>query len=49
MELRSALAAVYTAAGRSAPRWTDPAPVRGRTAIRAVHLMELRAAVAALE
>ena len=49
MELRSALAAVYEAAGRSVPRWTDAAPVAGATPIRAVHLMELRFAVVAVE
>ena len=49
LELRSALAAAYAAAGRVAPRWTDAAPVGGATPIRAAHLMELRGAVLALE
>ena len=49
LELRSALAAVYEAVGRSAPSYTDAAPAAGTTPIRAVHLMELRAAVVALE
>ena len=37
------------AAGRPEPGWTDAVPVRGATPIRAVHLLELRAAVRALE
>ncbi len=49
LELREALGAAYTAAGRPAPRWTDAAPTAGTTPIRAAHLTELRAAVAALE
>ena len=49
VELREALAAAYTAAGRAVPRWTDAAPTAGTTPIRAAHLMELRAAVTALE
>ena len=48
-ELRAALAAAYSAAGRAAPTYTDPLLAAGATAIRAAHLMELRAAVAALE
>ena len=48
LELRAALAGAYSAAGRAAPRWTDPSPTAG-TAIRAVHVTELRAAVLALE
>ena len=48
LELRAALAEAYSAAGRAAPRWTDPSPTAG-TAIRAVHVTELRAAVLALE
>ena len=47
-ELREALAEVYAAAGRPAPAYTDPALPDG-TVIRAAHLMELRAAVVALE
>ena len=50
MELRFALEAAYAVAGRPAPPWTDAAPpVEGRTPIRAAHLMELRAAVIALQ
>ena len=46
-ELRAALAQVYLASGRPAPVYTDTALAAG-TGIRAGHLMELRAAVAAL-
>ena len=42
LKFRSALAAAYSAAGRSTPSWTDTAAVEGMTPIRAVHLMELR-------
>ena len=49
LELRSALAGAYAAAGRQAPSRNDAAPAAGATPIRAAHLMELRAAVAALE
>ena len=49
LELRSALAAAYAAAGRSVPRWSDTSPTGGLTPIRAAHLMELRAAVVSLE
>ena len=49
IELRSALAEAYRAAGRVAPRWTDAAPSAGSTPIRAAHVTELRAAVLALE
>lgn len=49
LELRQALAEAYRAAGRTAPRWTDPLPALATTPIRAAHLMELRAAVVALE
>ena len=48
LELRRALRAVYVATGRAAPVWTDAALLAG-TPIRAVHLMELRTAVVALE
>ena len=48
-ELRAALAEAYSAAGRAAPAYTDPVVTAGATAIRAAHLMELRAVVAALE
>ena len=46
-ELRTALGEAYVASGHSAPGYTDAAVASG-TRIRAVHLMELRAAVAAL-
>ena len=45
-ELRTALAEAYVASGRPAPGYPDTA-VAGGTGIRAAHLMELRAAVAA--
>ena len=48
-ELRSALAAAYAAAGRTAPDLTDPTIVAGSTSIRAVHIKELRDAVVFLE
>ena len=48
-ELRAALAEAYGAAGRPVPRWTDPSPTARTTPIRAVHVMELRAGVVALE
>ena len=48
-ELRAALSEAYAAAGRAAPAYTDPVVTPGATVIRAAHLMELRAAVAALE
>jgi hypothetical protein len=47
-ELRSALAEVYAAIHVTSPTYTDP--VLGvTTAIRAVHLNELRAAILAIE
>ena len=46
LELRTAMAEAYRAAGQPAPTWTDAAATE---VIRAVHLMELRAAVLALE
>ena len=49
LEPRQALAAAYAAAGRAAPTSSDVGPVAGTTPIRAAHLMELRAAVLALE
>ena len=49
LDLRAALAAAYAASGRPAPTYTDPAPVPGTTPISAAHLMELRAAVSALQ
>ena len=48
-ELRAALGEAYAAAGRPAPGYTDAAVTAGVTAMRAVQLQELRAAVAALE
>ena len=48
-ELRAALAEAYSAAGQTAPTYTDPVITVGETVIRAAHLMDLRAAVAALE
>ena len=45
LELREALAAMYRAAGRAEPHWTDPALSVGMTPIRAAHLTELRAAL----
>ena len=49
LELRSALAEAYTAAGRSTTPYSDAPPRAGATPIRATHVMELRAAVVALE
>ena len=49
LELRSALADAYRAAGRVAPRWTDASPPAGSTPILALHVTELRAAILALE
>ena len=48
-ELRTALDAVYDAAARPRPSYTDAAVTAGATTIEAVHLTELRAAVVALE
>ena len=48
-ELREALGDAYVAAGRLAPGWTDPVLAAGSTPISAQHVMELRAAVVALE
>jgi hypothetical protein len=47
-ELRSALLAAYPPAGHSPPSFTDPVLVAGETPIKAVHLMEIRAAIAAI-
>ena len=47
LELESALAAVYEAVGQSGPLYTERA--RAGAAVRAVQLMDLRAAVVALE
>ena len=46
---QSALAAAYDAVRRSVPSFTDASPEAGRTLIRSIDLMELRAAVVALE
>jgi hypothetical protein len=46
-ELRSALAAVYTAKGQTPPTYTDPA-ITSATTIKKVHIAELRAAVLAI-
>ena len=48
LEMREALAAAYSAVGETVPVWTD-VTLTGETPIRATHLMELRAAVIALE
>jgi hypothetical protein len=48
-ELRSALNDVYTALRRTGPTFTDPALPPGATIIKALHIMELRAAILALE
>jgi hypothetical protein len=47
-EMRSALAAAYTAAMKMQPTYTDPGLAAG-TVIKAVHITELRDAVEALE
>ena len=44
-ELRAALDAVYDAADRPRPAYTDAETVAGATPIKAAHIMELRAAV----
>jgi hypothetical protein len=49
VELRAAVAAVYSARGLTAPAWTDPTITAAATLVRAVHITELRAAVLALE
>lgn len=48
-EMRSALHAVYLAAGRTPPAYTDSVITPGLTRIKAAHIRELRAAVLALE
>jgi hypothetical protein len=48
-ELRTAIAQAYTAAGLTVPAFTDPALVPQSTAIKAVHIEQLRAAVIGLE
>jgi hypothetical protein len=49
IEMRTALNQAYAAAGAPAPTYTDASLASGVTAIRAVHISELRAAVVALE
>ena len=49
VELRTALDAVYAAASRPAPTYTDGVLQQGVTMVRAVHITELRAAVVAIE
>ena len=48
-ELRDALGETYDAAGRSRPAYTDPIVTAGMTAIQAVHVVEMRNAIVALE
>jgi hypothetical protein len=48
VELRSALAQAYAAAGRAAPQYTDPG-LGAATTVRAVHVAELRGGVRGLE
>ena len=48
-ELRSALDAVYDAAGRSRPSYADARSLAGANPVRAAHIMELRAAVMEVE
>jgi hypothetical protein len=47
LELRTALRGAYVAAGRAVPVYTDPTLTAQTTAIKAVHIQELRAAVLA--
>jgi hypothetical protein len=48
LELRSALQDAYVAAGRAVPVYTDPTLVPQVTVIKAVHILELCSAVAAI-
>jgi len=48
VDLRLALADVYTAAGRPIPSYTDPV-ITSNTNLRAVHITELRSAVVGIE
>jgi hypothetical protein len=49
VELRTALAAVYTAMGLTPPVYTDATLTAGETAIKAIHLTQLRNAVNAAD
>jgi hypothetical protein len=49
IQLRTAITFIYVAAGRTAPTFTDSEIVAGATSIRAVHIAELRAALATIE
>jgi len=49
MELRTALADVYTALARPQPVYTDAVLQPGMTSIRVIHIAELQAAVVAVE
>jgi hypothetical protein len=48
LQVRTALSEAYTAAGVTAPTFTDPGLPAG-TVVKAVHIQELRAAILALE
>ena len=48
-ELRTAINAVYVQRGRAVPLYTDPALTAASTAIKAVHISELRLAVRLIE
>jgi hypothetical protein len=47
-DLRTALGEIYAAAGVAPPSYTDPVIGSG-TIVKAAHIMELRAAVIAIE
>jgi carboxypeptidase family protein len=49
VELRTALAAVYSQLNATPPVYTDPSPAAGATPIKADHINELRAAVVTAE
>jgi len=49
LDLRTALAAVYTNATLPPPTYTDSGLVPGVTPLRAVHIEELRDAIVAIE
>jgi hypothetical protein len=44
LELRTALRGAYVAAMRTVPTYTDPTLTAQQTAVKAVHIQELRAA-----